>query len=111
MNEQTPDMNPFLLQLIYSLQAASMQQMGKVMNPMTNKIERNLALAQNSIDMLAMVEEKTKGNLSEEEMKLLSHVLYELRLNFLDESKKKDTGEVEKEKDEHIEKNDNPEKE
>ena len=111
MNDQTPTMNPFLLQLIYSLQAASMQQMGKVMNPMTNKIERNLALAQNSIDMLAMVEEKTKGNLSEEEMKLLSHVLYELRLNYLDESKKKDTGKVEKEKDEHSENNDNPEKE
>ena len=40
--------------------------------------------------MLGMLESKTKGNLTEDEEKLLSHTLYELRMNFIDESKKSD---------------------
>ena len=55
---------------------------------MTGKIERNLAMAKHSIDMLAMLEEKTKGSLTEDESKYLRHVLYELRMNYLDEVKK-----------------------
>ncbi len=75
-------------QLVLSFQAAAWQQMGKVQSIMTGKIERNLVMAKHSIDMLAMLEEKTKGNLTEDESKYLKHVLYELRMNYLDEVKK-----------------------
>ena len=75
-------------QLVLSFQAATWQQMGKVQSIMTGKIERNLVMAKHSIDMLAMLEEKTKGNLTEDESKYLKHVLYELRMNYLDEVKK-----------------------
>lgn len=88
----TSDLNkfdPYFMQIVLSLQAAAMQQMGKVMNPMTSKIERDLLMAQNSIEMIAMLEKKTKNNLSEEETKLIEHVLYELRLNYVDETNKK----------------------
>lgn len=75
-------------QLVLSFQAAAWQQMGKVQSIMTGKIERNLAMAKHSIGMLAMLEEKTKGNLTEDESKYLKHVLYELRMNYLEEVKK-----------------------
>lgn len=75
-------------QLVLSFQAAAWQQMGKVASVISGKIERNLEMAKHSIDMLAMLEEKTKGNLNEDESKYLAHVLYELRMNFLEEAKK-----------------------
>ncbi len=75
-------------QLVLSFQAAAWQQMGKVPSVVTGKIERDLEMAKHSIDMLGMLEEKTRGNLTESEKKYIEHVLYELRLNYLDEMKK-----------------------
>ena len=68
-----------------------MQQMGKTVSGLTGEIERNLGMAKNSIDMLSMLEEKTAGNLNEEEKKLIDHYLYELRMNYVDEAKKGET--------------------
>ena len=76
------------LQLVIMFQTAAYQQMVKVKNPLTDKMEKDLAQAQFSIDMLGMLEEKTKGNLSQEEKKYLELALYELRMNYLDEVKK-----------------------
>lgn len=95
MNQQELKIDPLFMQLVISLQAGAMQQMGKVASPLTGKVERDLDMAKHSIDMLAMIDEKTKGNLGEEEQKLLSHLLYELRLNYVDELKKE--GEARKE--------------
>ena len=65
-----------------------MQQMGKVKHPLTDKIERDLGQAQVSIDMVEMLYEKTRGNLSSEEEKFLQSLLRELRLNYVDEVNK-----------------------
>ncbi len=81
-----PDM-PFY-QMVLSLQAAAMQQMGKIVSPMTGKVERNLDMARSTIDLVEMLERKTKGNLNSDEKNVLDHVLYELRLNFIDEQGK-----------------------
>ena len=78
------------MQLVYMLHAAAMHQLGKVKNPLTGKVERDLQTAQSTIDMLEMLSERTKGNLSMEEQKLLSAVLMELRLNYVDEAAKPD---------------------
>lgn len=94
MSADLQKIDPHFMQIVLSLQAAAMQYMGKVLNPMTAKIERDLIMAQNSIDMLTMLEKKTKNNLSEEEEKMIEHVLYELRLNFVDESNKKEEPQV-----------------
>ncbi len=88
MNDDAPDVNQHLWMLIVSLQAGAMQQMGKVASPISGEIERNLEAARATIDTLSMLEEKTKGNLSSDEGKFLSSVLYQLRLNFVDETKK-----------------------
>jgi hypothetical protein len=74
--------------LVLSLQVASMQQMGKIASPVTGKVERNLEQAQASIDILSMLSEKTQNNLSEQEKELLDRVLFELRMNYVEESKK-----------------------
>lgn len=91
MTDNAPQLDPQLYQLILSLHAGAMQQMGKVASPFTGKVERNLAAARTTIDMVDMLKRKTAGNLSDDEAKLLEHVLYELRMNFVDESKKGDT--------------------
>ena len=74
-------------QLIFSFQAAAMQQMGKLMNPLTGKVEKNMEQAKHSIDMIGMLEEKTRGNLNEREQKLIQRVLFELRMNYVEEMK------------------------
>ena len=72
-------------QLLYIFHSSGMQGLGKVMNPVTNKIDRNLEQAKQSIDMLEMLRDKTKGNLSPESERLLSQFLSDLRLNYVDE--------------------------
>ncbi|MDR0842517.1 MAG: DUF1844 domain-containing protein [Acidobacteriota bacterium] len=57
--------------------------LGAVPNPYTNKMEEDVESARNIIDILTMIEAKTKGNLSGEETQLLGSVLYELRLKFM----------------------------
>jgi len=57
--------------------------LGEVVNPYTNKKEEDLQAARHTVDILAMLEEKTKGNLSKEEDQLLGSVLYELRMKFM----------------------------
>lgn len=75
------------LQLVLMFQTAAFQQMGKIMNPLTKKIDKDLNQAKFSIDMIEMIQEKTKGNLTQEEKKFLDHILFELRMNYLDEVK------------------------
>ena len=74
--------------LIQSFQAAAMQQMGKVMNPFTEKIERDMGHARMSIEMLEMLRTRTQGNLTGQEARFLNHVLTELRLNYVAEMEK-----------------------
>ncbi len=77
-----------LAQLLYIFQSSAMQGMGKMKNPMTDKIERNMEQAQQSIDMLEMIKEKTKGNISPELARIMDNFLTELRLNYVDELNK-----------------------
>lgn len=77
------------LQLVALFQATALQQMGKLKNPLTDKIERDLPQAQISIDMIAMLQAKMKGNLVDDEERMLSSILRDLRLNYIDEVNKK----------------------
>jgi hypothetical protein len=76
------------LQLVSMFQVAAMQQLGKIPNPLTNKIERDLEQAKMSVDMLGMIKERTKGNLTGREEEYLGKVLFESRMNYLDELKR-----------------------
>ncbi len=76
------------LQMVLTLQTSAMQHLGKIASPFTGKVERDLLSAKAAIDMLAMLQEKTKGNLNDAEDKILDRVVYELRMNYVDEAKK-----------------------
>jgi len=62
--------------------------LGKVKNPVSDELERNLDQASYYIDLLDMLQTKMKGNLSEWEEQYILHSLSELKLNFIDEKKK-----------------------
>ncbi|HUI66387.1 MAG TPA: DUF1844 domain-containing protein [Bacteroidota bacterium] len=75
-------------QLVLMFHAGAMQHLGKVKNPLTDTIERDLTAAQGMIDLLEMLKVRTKGNLAPEETRMLDQVLQELRLNYVDEAAK-----------------------
>ena len=79
------------IQLLYIFHASAMQSMGKLKNPVTDKVERDLAQANQSIEMIEMLKEKTKGNISEELSRAVDAFLTELRLNYVDEVAKDKT--------------------
>lgn len=76
------------LQLVMTFESAAWQQMGKIKNPLTDKIERDLDQAQLSIDMLDMIKARTAGNLSDDEKRVLERAISELKLNFVEELEK-----------------------
>ncbi len=76
------------LQLLLGLQQAAMVALGKLMNPVSGRIERNLEAARNTIDTLSALETRTRGNLGNDEQRVLTQVLTDLRMNYLDEMKK-----------------------
>jgi len=66
------------------LSSSVLQQLGKIVNPLTNKAEVNLEGAQISIDMLSVLKEKTKGNLDKDEEKILNDILSSLQMNYVE---------------------------
>ncbi len=76
------------VQLISSLHGAALMQMGKMKNPQTGKTERNIEQAQLTIEMLDMLKERTKNNLTADEEKFFATVINEVKLNFVDEKAK-----------------------
>ena len=75
----TPDID--FNTLVLSLSTSALMHLGKL--PSGEQSPVNLAHAKQSIDCIALLEEKTRGNLTGEEERLLSEVLYDLRLRFV----------------------------
>lgn len=90
----TPDQQQQLLfmMLVQQHEQIAMMGMGKVKNPASDKVERDLKSAKYAIDTLVMLEKFTQGNLPKELSGFLNQTLTNLRLNYADE-KKKDNGE------------------
>ena len=68
---------------VLSLASSALVHLGEVPNPETGGTERNEALARNAIDVLTMLEDKTRNGLTPEESTLIRDVLYELRMKFV----------------------------
>ena len=68
---------------IMSLASSALVQLGEVPNPETGCTSCNEALARNAIDVLTMLDDKTRNGLTPEESKLMRDVLYELRVKFV----------------------------
>ena len=72
---------------IMSLNASALVNLGILDNPVTEKREINLVLAKQTIDIMCMLEEKTRGNLSSDEESMLKNILYDLRIIYVKEKK------------------------
>ena len=72
---------------ILSLNSSALVHLGIQSDPTTGGTSENLPLAKQTIDILAMLDVKTKGNLDEDEKRLLTHVLYELRMLYVKQKK------------------------
>ena len=83
MNPERSD-DALLIELVLIFQQSAWQGLGKIANPATGKTELQLPQARHAIDMLAMLETKTRGNLSEAEQSFLANALTQLRLNYVD---------------------------
>jgi len=73
---------------VLSLSSNAFFHLGLIENPMTGKIERNLPLARQTIDIITLLQEKTKGNLTQDESNLIDNLLADLRLKYVNEAKK-----------------------
>jgi hypothetical protein len=80
---QLPEIN--FATFIFSLNHSVLVHLGVMEDPSTGKKIKNLPLAKQTIDILGMLEEKTKGNLSEDEEKMLKNMLYDLRMIYIKE--------------------------
>lgn len=69
--------------LILSLSTSALIQLGEVEDPFTQKRSKNLPLAKQTIDLIGMLKEKTKGNLTTEEEKVIEQILFDLRMRYV----------------------------
>ncbi len=72
--------------LIFSLGTQALIQLGEIEDPATKKKDKNILLAKQTIDLLSILKDKTKGNLTKEEDSMLSSLLYDLRMRFVNAS-------------------------
>ena len=87
LNQDQQDQLLFMM-LIQQHQQIGMMGLGKLKNPATDTIERDLASAKYAIDTLTVLDKYTKGNLPKELKGFLDQTLTTLRLNYADEAKK-----------------------
>lgn len=70
---------------IASLNAAVLAQLGIIEEPGSGKRVKDLFIAKQTIDVIAMLEEKTRGNLTHEEAAMIKSILYDLRMIYVRE--------------------------
>lgn len=79
------DMNKALfMNLVMMLGSTAMQQLGKLVSPVSGKTEMDLEGAQITIDMLNMLAAKTKGNLDKDEEKVIQDIVSSAQMNYVE---------------------------
>ncbi len=68
---------------IFSLNSSVLVNLGVLEDPSGGKKSENLAAARQTIDILSMLEEKTRGNLTKQEEDMLKHILYDLKILYV----------------------------
>ena len=84
------------MQLLYMFHTSAMQGLGKITDP-TGQATRNLEYVGQTIDLMEMLKDKSKGNISEDIEKVLDGMLSELRLNYIDEKARPEEKKVKRE--------------
>ena len=71
---------------VFSLSSTAILHFGEIPDPSTGSKRKSLPMAKHTIDLLGMLEEKTKGNLTDDEETLLKNILYDLRMRYVKET-------------------------
>ena len=71
--------------LVHTLFTQALMALGRIPNPITKQSHKNLATARHFVDTLTMLDEKTRGNLTDDERRLLDEVQHQLRMQILTE--------------------------
>jgi hypothetical protein len=74
---------PSFAQFLSGLATQALMSLGEMENPLTRRREVDLVQAQQTIDLLELLQEKTKGNLTPQEENFLANVLHDLRLRYV----------------------------
>jgi len=69
--------------LIFSLSSSAFLHIGEIADPQSGEKKKDLPMAKHSIDIIAMLKEKTKGNLAEEEEQFIDNILTDLRFRYV----------------------------
>ena len=97
MTEKEEKDDIMFIQFISGLYTSTMQHLGKLMNPATGEIEKNLDAAHATIELVRMLKEKTEGNLSKRESDTIANALANMQMNYVDELKRtEETGKEDK---------------
>ncbi|HEY1690744.1 MAG TPA: DUF1844 domain-containing protein [Polyangiaceae bacterium] len=89
MEETAPHVDVDFTTFLLSLSHSALMHLGEAPNPETGGTEKNVPLAKQTIDLIAMLEDKTKGNLSGDEERLLGQILFDLRMRYVELTKAK----------------------
>jgi len=77
-------MEALFINMVAGLYSQTMQYLGKIMNPVTGKIEENLEIARANIEILRMLKIKTMGNLNDKESRSIHDALSNMQMNYVD---------------------------
>ncbi len=80
-----PELN--FASFLISLSSSAFIHLGDIPDPVTGEVKKDLALAKQTIDLLGLLREKTRNNLEEDEEKLFAHLLYDLRMRYVRETR------------------------
>lgn len=83
MDTTTPNLEATFSTLVISIASSAIANLGLEKNPQTSKIEKNLPVAQYSIDLLVILREKTKNNLTESEKNYLDAIIQDLQVKYI----------------------------
>jgi hypothetical protein len=76
-----PEIN--FINFLFSISTSALIQLGEIEDPVSQQTVKNLPLAKQTIDLIGMLKEKTKGNLTPDEAKLMENILFDLRMRYV----------------------------
>jgi len=79
-----PEIN--FITFLMSLSSSAFMHLGDIPDPNTGEKAKDLPLAKQTIDLLALLRQKTQNNLDQDEERLFDHLLYELRMRYIKEA-------------------------
>jgi Domain of unknown function (DUF1844) len=86
-NEPLPEIN--FSTFVIGLSTQALMHLGEIGNPITGKVETDVSVAKQMIDILGMLKDKTRGNLNASEDRLMEDILFDLRMKYVEAVKKR----------------------